>query len=82
MARQQWIWGSSGNIRRDETIVRICKQAISFDPNYAQAWALMALAQAELRFWHGKDEDPLPAAERALEINPDLPSPMREGPLS
>ena len=30
----------------------------------------MALAQAELRFWHGKDEDPLPAAERALEINP------------
>ena len=32
----------------------------------------MALAQAELRFWHGKDEDPLPAAERALEINPAL----------
>jgi len=75
MARQQWIWGSWGNSRRDEIIVRICKQAVTFDPNYAEAWALMALAQAELRFWHGKDEDPLPAAERALEINPRLAEP-------
>jgi adenylate cyclase len=33
----------------------------------------MALAQAELRFWHGLDENPLPAAERALALNPDLP---------
>ena len=24
MARQQWIWGSWGNSRRDEVIVRIC----------------------------------------------------------
>ena len=72
MARQQWVSGSYGEIRRDETIVRICKQAVSFDPEYAEAWALMAIAQSELRFWHGKDIDPLPAAERALTINPDL----------
>ena len=72
MARQQWIWGSWGNSRRDEIIVRICQQAITFDPAYADAWALMALSQAELRFWHGREEDPLPAAERALEINPGL----------
>jgi adenylate cyclase len=45
------------------------------DANYAQAWALMALAQSELRFWHGRDEDALFAAERALSINPDLPEP-------
>jgi adenylate cyclase len=32
----------------------------------------MAFAQSELRFWHGKDVHALPAAERALEINPDL----------
>ena len=32
----------------------------------------MALAQAELRFWHGKDDDPIPAAERALEIDARL----------
>jgi adenylate cyclase len=72
MARQQWISGSYGDIRRDETIVRICKQALSFDSNYAQAWALMALAQSQLRLWHGRDEDALTAAERALAINPDL----------
>ncbi len=75
MARQQWIWGSWGNSRRDEVIVRICKQATTFDSDYAEAWALMALAQAELKFWHGKEEDPLPAARRALEINRRLAEP-------
>jgi adenylate cyclase len=73
MARQQWIAGAQGNPRREETIVRLCQQATSLDPDYAQAWALMALAQAELRFWHARDEDAVPAAERALEINPELP---------
>ena len=73
MARQQWIQGSYGDLRRDKSIVRFCQQAISLDPNYAQAWALMGLAQLELRFFHGLDENALPAAERALEINPSLP---------
>ncbi len=73
MARQQWISGTWGNSRRDEAIVRICKQAVTLDPQYAEAWALMALAQAELRFWHGTDGyDPMPAAERAMAINPTL----------
>ncbi|HEU4956648.1 MAG TPA: TIR domain-containing protein [Sphingomicrobium sp.] len=75
MARQQWMSGAWGNSRRDETVVRICKQAVNFDPEYAEAWAMMALAQAELRFWHGRDDDPLPAAERALELNPKLAEP-------
>ncbi len=75
MGRQQWIWGTWGNERRDEAIMRICKQAIKLDPDYAEAWALMALAQAELLYWHGKDQDPIPAAERALEINPRLAEP-------
>ena len=72
MARQQWISGSFGDPRRDEAIVRLCQQATLLDPDYAQAWALMALAQAELRFWHARDEDPLPAAERALSLDPKL----------
>ncbi len=72
MARQQWISGSFGDPRRDEGIVRLCQQATLLDPDYAQAWALMALAQAELRFWHARDEDPLPAAERALSLDPKL----------
>ena len=76
MARQQWVEGGMGNSRRDEAIVRFCKQAVKVDPNYAQAWALMALALAELRFWHGREEDdPRPAAERALQINPALAEP-------
>ena len=75
MARQQWIWGSWGNSRRDEVIVRICTQATTFDPDYAEAWALTALAEAELKFWHGRDVDPLPAARRALEINRRLAEP-------
>lgn len=73
MARQQWIGGTFGDVKRDEAIARICQQAVQLDPNYAEAWALMAIAQAELRFWHGKDANALPAAERALSIRPDLP---------
>ena len=72
MARQQWINGDYSDPRRDETIVRICGQALSFDPKYAQAWALMALAQAVLRLRHGKPVDPLTAAQRAIEINPQI----------
>src|SRR6185437_12844268 len=66
MARQQWIGGTFGDLKRDEAIARICQQAVQLDPNYAEAWALMAIAQAEQRFWHGKDANALPAAERAL----------------
>jgi len=72
LARQQLIDGAFGDPRRDETIVRICQQATVIDPNYAQAWALMAFAQSELRFWHGRDAHALPAAERALAIDPEL----------
>ena len=73
MARQQWITGDYSDARRDETIVRICKQALSFDADYAQAWALMALAQLQMQLRHRKQGwDALPAAERALAINPNL----------
>jgi adenylate cyclase len=73
MARQQWISGNFGDPRRDEAIVRLCQQATRLDADYAEAWALMALAQAELRFVFGKDENALPAADRALELNGALP---------
>ena len=73
MARELWVTGSFGDIRRDETIVRICQQATTIDPNYAKAWALMALAQTELRFWHEKPEDAQSTAERALAIDADVP---------
>lgn len=72
-ARQHWIGGVYGDVGKDQAIVRLCRQAVALDSNYAQAWALMALGQAELRFWHGiSSEDALPAAERALSLNPHL----------
>ncbi|HZG46329.1 MAG TPA: TIR domain-containing protein [Allosphingosinicella sp.] len=73
MARQYWISGNRGDTRREEVVIRICHQAIAIDAAYAKAWALMALAQSELRFWHGRDIDGLQAAERALELDPNLP---------
>jgi len=73
MARQQWVGGPQGNPRREEAVVRLCQQATVLDPQYAQAWALMGFAQLELQFWHGRDENALPAAERALAINPKMP---------
>jgi adenylate cyclase len=73
MARQQWIGGKFGSVGRDTAIARLCTQATRLDPNYAQAWALMALAQLELRFGHGQDVNALPATERAAEIDPSLP---------
>jgi adenylate cyclase len=73
MARQHWISGNDGDIRRDEVVIRIARQATQFDPNYAQAWALIALAQAEMRFHHGKPEDALASVERALALDVNLP---------
>ena len=73
LARQHWISGNAGDRRRDEVVLRICRQATRVDPAYAKPWALMALAQSELRFWHGLQEDGMPAAERALSLDPKQP---------
>ena len=72
MARQRWVSGNEGDIRRDEVVVRICRQAVALDPGYAKAWALMSLAQAELHFRHDREEDALSSAEQALSLDPDL----------
>ena len=73
MARQHWISGFYGDVRKDEAIVRLCRQATALDPEYARAWGLLSLGQLELRFLHGIDVNALPAAERALEIIPISP---------
>ncbi|MES2120630.1 MAG: TIR domain-containing protein [Pseudomonadota bacterium] len=73
MARQHWIGGNDGDIRRDEVVVRIAMQATEIDPNYAKAWALIALAQAEMRFRRSMPVDALTNAERALALDPELP---------
>ena len=71
MARSYWVTGNYGDIRREERVIRICERAVQLDPDYAKAWALIALAQANLCYSFGKsDEDGLVAAERALSIDP------------
>jgi adenylate cyclase len=73
MARQLWISGNYGDVRRDEIVIRTAQRAIALDPDYAQAWALLAIAQASLRYHHGRDvDDGLAAAEQALKLNPTL----------
>ena len=73
MARQYNVTGNIGNARRSEAIIRLCRRAIEIDPNYARAWALMAIAQINLRFLFGEEgDDGLAAAERALALDPNL----------
>jgi adenylate cyclase len=75
MARQYWITGDFGDRRREEKVIRICQRAVELDPDYPQAWALMGLAQANLRHGFVRDEeceDGSVAAEKALELDPNI----------
>ena len=73
MARNYWVTGNYGDIRREERVIRICRRAIEIDPEYGRAWALLAIAQANLRYSFGKaDEDGVAEAERALSLDPGI----------
>jgi len=73
MARESYATGFEGDGRRNETIIRLCRRAVEIDPNYAEAWALIAMAEMLLRSNTGRGGDGgLAAAEQALELNGDL----------
>jgi len=74
MARQTYTTGFEYDARRMDTIIRMCRRAVEIDPNYADAWALIALAEVLLRANVGRKggDAGLAAAERALALNPDL----------
>jgi adenylate cyclase len=75
LARQYWITGNHGDPRREERVIRICQRATEIDPNYARAWALMAIAQSSLRYGFSGDEsvvDGVAAARRALDLDPTI----------
>lgn len=75
MARQYWITGNHGDRRREERVVRICTRATEIDPNYARAWAMMAIAQSSLRYgFHSESgtDDGVAAARRALVLDPSI----------
>jgi adenylate cyclase len=75
MARQYWIDGDFGESGRERRVIRICDRVTQIDPDYAQAWALLGLAQANLRYaytGHEDEDDGLAAANRALALNPTI----------
>ncbi len=73
MARQSYATGHEADNRLAEAIVRLSSRATEIDPNYARAWALLALAQLALRFVYGRGgDDGLAAAERALALDANL----------
>ena len=70
MARQ---YNATGNTRHREITVRLCQRAIEIDPEYALAWALLAISQANKRLVNIDTGDTgWTAAERALALQPDL----------
>jgi adenylate cyclase len=73
MARQTYATGFEGDARRIEAIIRLCRRAVEIDPNYAQAWAFIGMAEMLLRSALGRGGDGgLAATERALKLNADL----------
>jgi adenylate cyclase len=73
LARQYWITGNHGDLRREERVMRICGRAVEIDPYYAQAWALLAIAQSSLRYGFAQQvDDGYVAAHTALAINPSI----------
>ena len=71
MARQTYVT-SQEDMRSAQAIVRLCTRATEIDPDYAQAWALMAMGYRSLRELGFESEDGMTAAERALALNQDL----------
>ncbi len=73
MARQSYVTGQEYDAKAAEAIVRLAARATEIDPNYAQAWALMAIGYRRLREAQGgRSDDGNVAVERALAVNPNL----------
>jgi adenylate cyclase len=73
MARTEYVAALAGDARRYHALIRLCQRATEIDPNYARAWALMAVAQVWLNSVHaGATDGGQAAAERALALDSNL----------
>ena len=73
LARQYWVTGNQGDMRREERVMRICGRAVEIDPYYARAWALLGMAQSNLRYaFRCQIDDGVVAAHSALTIDPHI----------
>ncbi|MGH8279345.1 MAG: TPR end-of-group domain-containing protein, partial [Gammaproteobacteria bacterium] len=73
MARQIYLTNMEADERSAGAIIRTCVRATKIDPDYAQAWAMMAMGYRNLRMLEIHSEDGMDAAERALTLDPNLP---------
>jgi adenylate cyclase len=74
LARQYWMTGNHGDVRREERVMRICSRAVELDPQYADAWALLSIAQSSLKYNFDQPvDDGFAAANAALSIDPTIP---------
>lgn len=69
MARQ---FEMLAHARHRQLIVQLCKKAVEIDPNYARAWALMAIAQSNVALFVTNSDEGWVAADNALALDPDL----------
>jgi adenylate cyclase len=73
MARKYWVSGNWGDTRQLELVIRVCRQVVALDPNYARAWGLLAIVQCVLHFtFAGPGDGGIAAADRALSIDSDV----------
>ena len=72
MARQIYVTNQEADARSAHSIVRICTRATEIDPDYPQAWALMAMGYRTLCNLGVQSDDGMSAAERALSLDPRL----------
>ncbi|HRN62319.1 MAG TPA: hypothetical protein PLF73_07655, partial [Luteimonas sp.] len=73
MARQTYVTGQESDARPAQAIIRLCLRITEIDPNYAQAWALMALGYHKLHEAQGGNPDAgMEAVETALALNANL----------
>ncbi|MGH8113707.1 MAG: hypothetical protein ACREPS_01435 [Rhodanobacteraceae bacterium] len=72
MARQIYVTHLEIDERATRAFVRLCARATEVDPNYAQAWALMAMGYRGLHELGVQSDDGMEAVERALALDPGL----------
>jgi adenylate cyclase len=72
LARHHYTSGMLSDVRKNDTVIRLCRGALELDPDYAQAWALLATAQRYRLGICGEGDNGDAAATRALELDADL----------
>jgi adenylate cyclase len=75
-AYEQYLLGRDYQLRLStrnlEIAARFYRRALEIDPDYARAWAMLAISQAFLYLRGRSEESGLPAAQKALALDPSL----------